>query len=295
MIFTVVDTESAYRRLLDAPDAAAREAIFRAELVAPFEGLVQAFGGGDALAMFKQWGMSPEQFAEDNHARMAATLDTLAGYDAWSKAIQALEEGRAAFAAYADRISLERIVFGLYLADLSATEPKQAYTGFGGMPGYIMTVYGTPNDYTLHRLKGATVHELHHNIWGTQHPFNPFSTTVGEYMIMEGLAESFAAELYGEDVVGFYVTDFDQSRFEDTRAIVGAGLDVTGFDRIRGYIFGDEIAEPFGLEKVGVPAFAGYALGYHTVQAYLQRTGKTVVEATFVTPQEIIVESGYFA
>ena len=59
MQFTIVDTEAAYRRLLAAPDAA-REAIFRAELVAPFEGLVRAFGGGDGLAMFRAWKLAPD-------------------------------------------------------------------------------------------------------------------------------------------------------------------------------------------------------------------------------------------
>jgi hypothetical protein len=45
MHFDVVDTESAYGRLLDAPDAEARETIFREELVEPFIGLVKRFGG----------------------------------------------------------------------------------------------------------------------------------------------------------------------------------------------------------------------------------------------------------
>lgn len=293
MQFTIVDTEAAYRRLLAAPDAA-REAIFRAELVAPFEGLVRAFGGGDGLAMFRAWKLAPEQFEGAGWDWVAAALDALTAYGAWERAVEALEDGRRAFAPFLDRIPLERIVFGLMLADLPAASPREAYTGFGGIPGYIMTVYGMPNDYTLHRLKGATVHELHHNILGTQFPFNPFSTTVGEYMIMEGLAESFSAELYGEDVLGFYVTDFDPARLDETRAIIGAALDVTGFDRIRGYIFGDDIAASFGLEQAGVPRYAGYAVGYHTVQAYLRRTGKTVVEATFVPAREIIAESGFF-
>jgi uncharacterized protein YjaZ len=61
MNFQIVDTESAYRHLLDAPDAAIREAIFRQKLIEPFIGLVQFFGG-DGPATFAQWGMKPEQF-----------------------------------------------------------------------------------------------------------------------------------------------------------------------------------------------------------------------------------------
>ena len=48
------------------------------------------------------------------------------------------------------------------------------------------------------------------------------------------------------------------------------------------------------LPQPGVPAFAGYALGYRVVQAYLKRTGKNVVEATFVPAQEIVAQSGFF-
>ena len=69
---------------------------------------------------------------------------------------------------------------------------------------------------------------------------------------------------------------------------------VTGFDTLRGYIFGDGIAQMQGGEGVGVPTYAGYALGYFVVQNYLRRTGKSVVETTFVPAREIIAESGFF-
>ena len=41
--------------------------------------------------------------------------------------------------------------------------------------------------------------------------------------------------------------------------------------------------------------FAGYALGYRAVQAYLARTGRSAAEATFLPAAEILAESGYFA
>jgi uncharacterized protein YjaZ len=294
MKFNIIDTQSIYRRMLAAPDAAEREAIFRAELTAPFEGLVQIFGGGDPAAMFKQWAMSPDQFGDDRREAAAELLDRLAAYDAWNKAAQALEEGRAAFAAYADRIPLDIVRFALMVADMRGMAGQRGYTGFGGIPGYIMTVYSDANDYTLPRLEGATVHELHHNILGAAFPESPMIASLGAYMVGEGLAESFAAELYGEEVVGFYVTDFDEAEIETARRIIGGALDVTGFNAIRGYIFGDMIAEDRGLPKAGVPAFTGYGIGYRVVQQYLKRTGKTVPEATFVPAKQIIAESGFF-
>lgn len=298
MKFRIVDTETIYRRLLAEPDAAAREAIFREELIAPFQGMVSVFGG-DGLAMYRMWGMSPEQFAGDKRAWMEQTVSDLVAANAWMQAEQALDEGYAAFAPLHDRIRLDEIVFGLVIADMGSTPGQRGYSGFGGIPGWIMTVYGEANDYTLPRVKAATVHELHHNLAGAigigmGGNTSIMTTSVGEYMIGEGLAESFAAELYGEGRVGFWVTDFDDSRLEETKRIVYDGLEKTGFDVVRGYIFGDDIAASGGLPKAGVPPYAGYAIGYRVVQAYLKRTGKNVVEATLVPAREIIAESRFF-
>ncbi len=304
MDFDSLDTEHSYRKLLDAPDAAAREAIFRAELAEPFAGLAQRFGMGDPMAAFAMWGMKPEQFAPENRQHMQDVIDGLAAADAWRRAAQALNRGWGAFAGYADRISTERVTFGLMLADMSGVPQAGGYSGFGAIPGWIMTVYGEPNTDNLARVEAATVHELHHNIMGVlpweSNPggrgYNMLATfTVGEYMILEGLAESFAAELYGADRIGPWITQFDRSKLEQTKAAFRAALDLTGFDRLRSYIFGDEITRGMGREGVGVPTYAGYALGYEVVQAYLKRTGSSVVEATFVPAREIIALSGVFA
>lgn len=285
MRFTVVETEAAYNRLLKAADAAEREAVFREELVAPFAGLVQVFGG-DALGAFGSWGMSPEHFAPERRAPMVAILEALETANAWNRATWALERGRAAFAAYGDRIPLEHSVFGLCVAERGSDPQARGYLGFGGVPGWIMTIYKAPDAYYLKRVEAAAVHELHHNIMGSVTTSNLMTVTVGEYMIGEGLAESFAAELYGEEVVGPWIAEFDEATLEASKALVQGVLDVGGYDTARRYVFGD----PEG----GIPHAAGYALGYRIVQAYLKRTGQRVVEATFVPPVELIEASGFF-
>jgi uncharacterized protein YjaZ len=230
--------------------------------------------------------MKPEQYGDDGRARMTAIVDALEQADAWSRAAHALEQGRAAFAAYADRIPLGTIVFGLYLADMSATPQAHGYTGFGGIPGWIMTVYDMPDEYNLQRIEAATAHELHHNILGVIQPRNMMTITVGEYMIVEGLAESFSAELYGVDKIGPWVTEFDDSQLAQTKETFRQGLNVGGFNEVRRYIFGDPGA--------GLPLYAGYAIGYRVVQAYLAHTGHNVPAATFVPAHEIIAASRFF-
>ncbi len=300
MKFNILDTEATYRRLLEIDSAEERERIFCVELVEPFQGVVNIMGSGDGLAAFKQWGMSPEQFREDNREHMRGVLDALATADAWNRAAKSLEVGYAAFAPVADRIPTEAITFGLLVAELGGPVEGMGYTGFGGIPGWIMTVYGIPNAENLAKVEACTVHELHHNlsaaISGTaMNAWKDFmSVTVADYMLAEGQAESFAAELYGEESTGPWVNDFDESRLEETKAIFKAGLKRSGFNTIRGYIFGGEIAAEHGFDAVNVPLYAGYALGYRLMQAYLKNTGKSLVEATLVPTDEIIVGSGYF-
>lgn len=295
MRFQIVDALSTYRRLLAEDDTATREAIYRQEIVEPFAGLARRFGG-EPMAMFAQWGMPPTLFDEPRRAATRAVIDGLAGANGWQRAADALARGRDAFAAYADRIPLESATFALLVGDLQGPAEDEGYTGFGGMPGYIMTVYGKATPDNLARIEACTVHELHHNILGSMSTKNFMTeTTVGDYMIMEGLAESFAAELYGEDTIGPWVTNFAPSRLDDAKAIIKAHLNDTGFNVIRSYIFGDLPGHAqYGLPSVGVPPYTGYALGYRVVQAYLARNGGSVADATFVPAEQIIAESGFF-
>jgi uncharacterized protein YjaZ len=219
----------------------------------------------------------------------------MAAGGAWHRSAAALERGAAAFAPYADRLPLETVNCALVLTNAKrANLIDRGYAGFGGIPGYVMVTYSQANDYTLPRVEGASVHELNHNVRFKVIPFIPTQVTVADYIVAEGLAESFAAELFGEEIVGYFVTDFSQEELATARRIIGDALEVTGFDAVRGYIFGDALAEFMGLPKAGVPNFAGYAIGYRIVRQYLQRTGKTVAEATFLPSREIIAESGFF-
>lgn len=144
MNFNIIDAVSVYRRLLAEPDAARREAIYRAELAAPFQGLVDVFGGGDALERFAQWGMSPDRFGDEQRAETAALIDALAAHHAWEQFAQALDDAHKAFAPYEDHIGLETVQAALLVGDLSANPLDRGYTGFGGVPGWVITIYGKP-------------------------------------------------------------------------------------------------------------------------------------------------------
>ncbi|MBA2392503.1 MAG: hypothetical protein H0V70_07130 [Ktedonobacteraceae bacterium] len=210
------------------------------------------------------------------------------------KSTAALERGVAAFAPYADRIALDTINCAVVLTKHNSNMPGRGYNGFGGIPGYLMVTLSLADGYTLPRVGSASVHELNHNVRFKIVPFLPMHITVADYIIAEGLAEAFAAELFGEDLVGYMVSDLSEEELATARSVISGALEVSGFNAVRGYIFGDTIAASGELPKAGVPDFAGYAIGYRIVQHYLQRTGRSAVEATFLPSQEIITKSGFF-
>ncbi|NOG51653.1 MAG: hypothetical protein HND48_21155 [Chloroflexi bacterium] len=142
MTITILDIESTYRKLFNAPDAEARAALFEREIAMPFSSLAQRFGGPGAFA---QWGMSPEQFAGGSSAPQAKPFATLVQAGAWHKAARAVEDARAAFEKHADLSVVGDITFALLL-----TQPQTyggidiGYAGFGAIPGAVMVTYSRP-------------------------------------------------------------------------------------------------------------------------------------------------------
>ena len=108
-------------------------------------------------------------------------------------------------------------------------------------------------------------------------------------MVSEGLAENFATYLYGEDKAGPWVKKPDMKTLNEyIKPIIYDGLDVQGLENLNAYLYGDEMAALQNYPPVGLPYCAGYACGYHLVKYYLQKTGKSIVEATLLSANEIL-------
>ncbi|SDP82810.1 Predicted Zn-dependent protease [Clostridium gasigenes] len=107
-------------------------------------------------------------------------------------------------------------------------------------------------------------------------------------MIHEGIAENFATSMFGEDMVGPWVSKTDKETLNDyIKPIIKDGLNVTGMDNITAYLYGDEMAEMQGYFPIGLPYCAGYACGYYMIKHYLKKTGKSIEEATVTPASEI--------
>lgn len=295
-----IPTNDYYRRLLAETDAAKREQLYLELFVEPWQKMMSmmqhpGMEQDDLLAGAKAWGwLLPDQTEE-----ISALLQKMDAANAWETGRDAAAKAADCFTPYANRLPFETFEGWLMLADPSrfANDPQRGYTGATDWfaPRYIGQFW-QPNEHNLPRVAGLVAHEMHHLVRFRVFPFNPQTTTVAEYIVLEGLAESFAASLFGQETIGFFVTEVAAAQLEAAKTLIGAGLQRTGFNVIRSYIFGDALAKTNGYEPLGgMPPNVGYAVGYHVAQAFLQRTGMSVEDATFVSADEIVAESHFFA
>ncbi len=294
----IIPTNDYYRRLLETPDQDARYQLYLNLFVEPWRQMMsmmpqtEGAAADDALAGARAWAW----LLPDQTEKMAELLQKLEDVDAWTAAAAALQQAAAQFAPYAERVPVESITGWLLLGDAAHSNPmEQGYTGATDwfQPRFIGQFW-QPDERNLARLPGLVAHEMHHLIRNRLFPWGP-QTSVADYIVVEGTAESFATALFGEDKIGLFIEDFDPSQLEAARRLIGEGLNATGFDVIRGYVFGDAMAEKYHFRAVGgMPTHGGYAIGYHVVQAFLKRTGRTIEEATFLPAAQIVAESGFF-
>ena len=294
-----IPTDEYYGRLLTEPDAAKREHLYLDLFVQPWQQMMNmmqrpGMDPNDPFAGAKVWGwLLPHQTDE-----IASLLQKMEAAHAWEIGQEAAAKAAQQFAPYADRLPFDTFEGWLVLADPAffANDSQPGYTGATDWfaPRYIGQFW-EPDQRNLPHLAGLVAHEMHHVVRFRAFPFT-MQTCVAEYIVLEGMAESFAASLFGEDVVGYYVTQFDEAMLDAAKSLIVAGLHKTGFNVIRSYIFGDALAAQNGYEPLGgMPAYGGYAVDYHVVQAFLQRTGMSVEEATFISADEIVAKSAFFA
>ena len=286
MKIDILDTYRLYTEMMLLPDAE-RTAFFDEKVMQPFS------------LMYKMMNMprDPGAFGclalTGNDEAVKAMLTRLQEADAWNKAHRAINQ--AGNALQKSGIPMPNdLVFGLFLADPMIHADSKGYTGVGSCPGIIQVMIA-PNEYNLPRLASCVAHEFHHNVLFYNVKWNFMNVSLSQYLAVEGLAESLAAELYGEEFNGPWVADIGDENLKRARGILGQHLDSMGFMEVRKYMYGDHPMVPEG-QTLGIPYCAGYAVGYHAVQEYLRKTSKTVSEATkdFINGEDIVKKSGYF-
>lgn len=296
MKYRIENTLEQYETLFSLDEG--REDFFRYEMMKPFE------------AMWKTIQV-PLKASEPNgyDVLMATSMlgyldvrDTAAGLQALAKLkdVQALQTTQHAIydclrfiGAHSLNIAADELRFGLYIADADKLSLQKGYCGFGGIPGFIQVTIN-PNSYNIPRLPAVIAHEFHHNIRFSYFDWDHGNVTVGDYLVIEGLAESFAKEMYGDQLLGPWVTSFDEEDLAYSFEVIKEALYVKGFAEVSSYLFGDTIAKSQGYAPVGLSPFAGYAVGYHAVQAFMKRQRVGIAEASLMGTADILDGCGLF-
>ncbi|MDI0268094.1 DUF2268 domain-containing protein [Clostridioides difficile] len=289
-----IRSDKVYKKIMNAP-VNKKEDIYRYELMKPFEFkwkcidvpmVAKQEGGYDVIMASEMMGvLSPKNINENQINNINAISDD----KLWNTCKETIENSMNSFIREGYNLNIKDYKYSILLAN-----PNSPYTilsdgcwGDGGIPGY-MFISLVPNEYMLNRLQVALAHECNHNI---RFQFINWSNdiTLEEMMINEGLAENFATWMFGEDMVGPWVSKTDIQTLDTyIKPIIKNALKETGFQNITSYLYGDDIAKMQGYFPVGLPYCAGYACGYYMIKYYLEKTNKSIVEATLLPYTEII-------
>jgi uncharacterized protein YjaZ len=168
-------------------------------------------------------------------------------------------------------------------------ERTLGYYGMGATPGSIWLV-AWPTDYNISRIGACGVHELAHNL---RTPNIEAQFNLAEWVIHEGLAELFTAEVCGADSTGGWYAAVSGEVLEKSLATVTAAFGTgTTFSDWSPYVLGDDIAGRMGLHPVGIPHMGGYAVGRAIVERYLAASGLKAAQAIVRPASEIIAGAG---
>ena len=150
-------------------------------------------GGFDALFLLGFMNQLPGTLSEKDRP----AIDALSSDQLWQDCQDTIKRSIDLFKQAGYDLEVEDYHFTILLGnpEKPMLQLNKGYSGDGGIPGYLMLSL-LPNDYTLPRVQAALAHECNHNVrfqfikWNQQ-------TTLADWVVSEGLAESFAAELYG--------------------------------------------------------------------------------------------------
>ena len=300
MIITAIRSDAIYRKMKDAAPAE-KENIYRDELMKPFEfkwacvGIplkAETEGGCDVVSAAAMSGYyAPAQITQER----SAEIDQISKETFWADCENSIRNTLSGFEQHGIQLPKQEYVFTVVLSDPHSPLTVMAgdYCGDGGIPGYIIGSI-VPNARSLSLLPVALAHETNHNVrW----QFMQWSSriTLADMIVSEGLAETFAATMFGEKKVGKWVRETTQEVLRQTvKPLIRANLMTSDFQTLSSCLYGDEIMALRGGQPIGMPYSGGYACGYALIGHYLKKTGASIYEATITPTVEILKQTEDF-
>ncbi|MFL0251328.1 DUF2268 domain-containing protein [Clostridium neuense] len=274
-----------------------REDIYRYELMKPFEFKWSCIGiplkaekpGGYDVVMASAMGggFAPSKIDVER----IDDVRKISNEDFWKACEESIKNTLEGFEGNGVLLPVQDYIFTVLLNDPQNPMSRMTgdYCGDGGIPGYII---GTiiPNEKSLKMLPVALAHEANHNVrWQFVKWSNEI--TLGDMIVSEGLAENFAAFMFGEDKIGMWVKNTTRETLESViKPAIKENINCNDFNKLSAFLYGDEIMTVRGGDPVGMPYCGGYACGYYLIKHYLNKTGKTIFEATIMPTADILKE-----
>ncbi|MEU8887474.1 DUF2268 domain-containing putative Zn-dependent protease [Streptomyces sp. NPDC048442] len=291
MKIVVHDTASAMADLLKRPPEDRPDAL--REIYRPLESALSVMGEVDTVQMHRTGNSGFRLDLED--PRHSTALGQMRDAGVWKEVEDRLDAARERLDGAVPGVrSAETVDVVLVLGnpdDHHLVVRSEGYFGLGGFPGGILLVMW-PTETSLAKIGHTAAHELHHNVRYANVVWNPATVTVGEQVVAEGLAEAFVRELAGEQAMGPWATTLTGAELDEAYEKIVAAIDVAGMQNLPPYVHGDATAELMGLEPVGLPDFAGYAVGLRIVDAHLAASGLTAAQSVALPAREILTNAG---
>lgn len=293
MKITEVRSDKVYNKIMNA-ELGKKDDIYRYELMNEFAYKWSCYnvpikskskGGYDVIMASTMLGyMAPSQIDESKLEAIKGLSDD----SLWKLCTESIEKALSLFIDNGVKLKIDEYKYTILLPNPESvyTKLSESCYGDGGIPGSIFLSL-LPREDTIKKIPSVLAHECNHNV---RFQFIKWSNdiTLEEMMINEGLAENFATWIYGEENLGPWVTSTDMETLNDyVKPIIKENLNVQGLDGITAYLYGDEIAIQQGYFPEGLPFCAGYACGYHMIKYFLEKTGKSIIEATLMSYEDI--------
>ena len=301
MNITAIRSDKIYEKMVFS-NPNEREDIYRHELMEPFALKWKCIGiplkseqpgGYDIISASNANGWyHPTQITTD----LLPAIKAISDDTFWKNCESSIQTTLNGFEQCGISLPTHNYIFTVLLSDENNPVSKMTgdYCGDGGIPGYII---GTiiPNPTSLKMLPVALAHETNHNVRWQFMQWIPGQITLADMIISEGLAENHAAFLYGEDKIGMWVKNTkDETLNNVIKPIIKKNLFENDFNKLSVYLYGDEIMKLRGIKGEGIPYCAGYACGYALIKFYLEKTGKSIYEATITSTSDILKETKEF-
>jgi uncharacterized protein YjaZ len=123
-------------------------------------------------------------------------------------------------------------------------------------------------------LPNALAHEMHHSYWAQHHfdPKQPF--TLADYMVLEGRADYFAGALFTHPAP--WTAALDAPTYDMAWRALSKQMNATDWGTLQ--------AAMFGSPQAGIPAWAGYSIGYRLVSERMARAPTLDLKAMTAAP-----------